>query len=57
MTTSATASASASAGGAAEDPYLWLEEVESEASLNFAKEANEKCLAELGDPKTSGTGT
>jgi len=57
MTTSATASASASAGGGAEDPYLWLEEVESEASLNFAKEANEKCLAELGDPKTSGTGT
>lgn len=40
-----------------EDPYLWLEEVESEESLNFAKDANAKCLEELGDPKTSGTGT
>jgi len=33
-----------------EDPYLWLEEVESEESLNFAKDANDKCLTELGDP-------
>jgi prolyl oligopeptidase len=54
MTTSATASA---APGTAADPYLWLEDVESEASLNFAKEANMKCLADLGDPKNSETGT
>ena len=40
-----------------EDPYLWLEEVESEQSLSFAKEANEKCLSILGDPKSSGTNT
>lgn len=40
-----------------EDPYIWLEDIESEASLNFAKEANEKCLQELGDPTTSSTGT
>ena len=36
---------------------MWLEDVESERSLNFAREANEKCLEALGDPKTSGTGT
>lgn len=39
------------------DPYLWLEEVESETSLEFAKAANAKCLQELGDPTTSSTGT
>ena len=39
----------------AEDPYLWLEEVESEEALSFAKEANEACLKALGDPTTSGT--
>jgi prolyl oligopeptidase len=36
-----------------EDPYLWLEEVESERSLTFAKEANMKCLEALGDPTES----
>jgi prolyl oligopeptidase len=39
------------------DPYLWLEDVESEESLNFAKAANEACLGALGDPKTSETNT
>jgi prolyl oligopeptidase len=34
-----------------EDPYIWLEDVEAEKSLDFAKEANEKCLKALGDPK------
>jgi prolyl oligopeptidase len=34
----------------ANDPYIWLEDVESEESLSFAKSANEKCLASLGDP-------
>lgn len=56
-TTSGTTSASASSAKTAEDPYIWLEEVESEKSLNFAKEANAKCLTELGDPKTSASGT
>jgi len=40
-----------------DDPYLYLEEVESETSLDFAKAANDACLKALGDPKTSGTGT
>ena len=40
-----------------EDPYLYLEDVESEESLNFAKMANNKCLEVLGDPKTSSTKT
>ncbi|KAG7348342.1 serine protease, S9A family peptidase [Nitzschia inconspicua] len=35
---------------AKEDPYIWLEDVESEESLNFAKDANDKCLKALGDP-------
>ena len=38
-----------------EDPYIYLEEVESERSLNFAKDANQKCLDALGDPKQSPT--
>jgi len=40
-----------------EDEYLWLEDVESEESLNFAKSANEACLDALGDPTTSETNT
>ena len=36
-----------------EDPYLWLEDVESPESLSFAKQANDECLSQLGDPKTS----
>jgi len=42
-----------------EDPYIWLEEVESEESLAFAKKANEACLEALGDPSKDerGTGT
>jgi prolyl oligopeptidase len=40
-----------------EDPYVWLEEVESEKSLKFATDANEKCLSALGNPKTSDTQT
>lgn len=38
-----------------EDPYLYLEEVESAESLAFATEANEKCLAALGDPSETET--
>lgn len=38
-----------------EDPYLWLEEVESEKALDFAKRANEACLEKLGDPKEGPT--
>jgi prolyl oligopeptidase len=61
MSAEASASASASAttpsSTSVEDPYIWLEEVESEQALDFAKEANAKCLAELGDPATSSTGT
>jgi len=42
---------------AEDDPYIWLEEVESEKSLEFAKAANEACLKALGDPTTSGSKT
>lgn len=38
-----------------DDPYLFLEEVESPESLAFATEANEKCLAALGDPSETQT--
>ena len=38
-----------------EDPYIWLEDVESEESLDFAKASNEKCLQALGDPKEGPT--
>lgn len=38
-----------------EDPYIWLEEVESDESIAFAKSANEKCLAQLGDPSDTET--
>lgn len=40
-----------------DDPYTFLEEVESEESLQFAKDANEACLSKLGDPTKSETGT
>jgi prolyl oligopeptidase len=38
-----------------EDPYVWLEEVESDESIAFAKSANEKCLSSLGDPTDTET--
>ena len=38
-----------------EDPYTWLEEVESPESIAFAESANAKCLAELGDPSETET--
>eukprot|EP00986_Skeletonema_menzelii_P008670 scaffold3756_cov142-Skeletonema_menzelii.AAC.4 len=38
-----------------EDPYIWLEEVESPESIEFAKSANAKCLAELGNPSETDT--
>lgn len=42
-----------------DDPYLWLEEVESEAALDFARAANQACLQALGhpeeDPNQTGT--
>jgi prolyl oligopeptidase len=34
-----------------DDPYIWLENVESEESLQFAKESNDKCLSILGNPE------
>lgn len=40
-----------------EDPYLWLEEVESPEALDFAKAANEACLTALGNPEESSTYT
>ncbi|EEC47531.1 predicted protein [Phaeodactylum tricornutum CCAP 1055/1] len=40
-----------------EDPYLWLEDVESKESLDFAKAANDDCLSKLGHPETSSTGS
>jgi len=61
MPASASAAASAVTATAEDvdddDPYLWLEDVEGEASLEFAEESNERCLEALGDPKRSGTGT
>ena len=54
MTTDAAASPSAATDSnkakEEEDPYLFLEEVESEESLTFATTANERCLSALGDP-------
>jgi prolyl oligopeptidase len=35
-----------------EDPYLWLEDIESTESLDFAKACNEQCLKILGNPET-----
>ena len=35
------------------DAYRYLEDVDSEESLKFAKEQNEKCLEMLGDPEKS----
>jgi prolyl oligopeptidase len=40
-----------------DDPYIWLEQVESREALNFAQDTNAQCLKALGDPTTSGTGT
>ena len=50
-TTSTTRTMSA----ASTDPYIWLEDVESERALDFAKASNEACLAALGDPTESST--
>jgi prolyl oligopeptidase len=36
---------------------MYLEEVESKESLQFANDANAACLEQLGDPMLSGTGT
>ena len=38
-----------------EDPYIYLEEVESEESLAFAKTWNDRCLNRLGDPSDTVT--
>lgn len=53
--TTTTTKMTASDAHAEEDPYLFLEEVESEESIAFAKSANEKCLAQLGDPSNTVT--
>ena len=50
MTTDAAASTVVNMAKEEEDPYLFLEEVESEESLTFATTANERCLSALGDP-------
>jgi len=57
MSAATTDTTAATATTAMEDPYLWLEDVESKESLDFAKAANTACLTALGDPATSGTGT
>jgi prolyl oligopeptidase len=36
-----------------EDPYIWLEAVDSVESLDFARAANEACLSALGHPETT----
>ncbi|GKY91272.1 hypothetical protein MPSEU_000099700 [Mayamaea pseudoterrestris] len=36
-----------------EDPYIWLEEIDSKDSLDFAKAANDACLSALGNPESS----
>jgi prolyl oligopeptidase PreP (S9A serine peptidase family) len=36
-----------------DDPYVSLEDVESESSLHFAIQANQACLKSLGDPTKS----
>eukprot|EP00980_Cylindrotheca_fusiformis_P022953 scaffold9948_cov129-Cylindrotheca_fusiformis.AAC.21 len=38
-----------------EDKYIWLEDVEAKECLDFAKSANDQCLAALGDPKEGPT--
>ena len=35
------------------DPYLFLEDRESDEARNFAHAANQACLSVLGDPSTS----
>ena len=40
-----------------DDPYLWLEEVESKESLDFAQKSNEACMKALGNPESSATNT
>lgn len=40
-----------------EDPYLWLEDVESKESLDFALSCNAECLEALGNPESTETGT
>jgi prolyl oligopeptidase len=54
MTASATTTKNQKLGDY-EDPYIYLEEVESEESIAFAKMANEKCLSRLGDPSHTDT--
>jgi prolyl oligopeptidase len=51
------AAAAKAATSSPEDPYIWLEDVESEESLAFAMEANKQCLEALGDPASGKTDT
>ena len=38
--------------GSERDPYLWLEEIESERALTWVREQNARSLAQLeGDPR------
>ena len=56
-TSTTTMTATTDNSAAVDDPYIWLEDVEAEECLEFAKSANDKCLEALGDPKTSSTKT
>ena len=57
MSSSSATDTAAAAVGTTTDPYIWLEDVESEDSLNFARESNEKCLNQLGNPEKTETGS
>lgn len=38
-----------------DDPYVWLEDVESDESMDFARSNNQACLQALGNPETTST--
>ncbi|KAL7497471.1 hypothetical protein ACHAWT_007442 [Skeletonema menzelii] len=47
----------AAAGGAVEDPHLWLEEVLGSKQLEWVNKVNTQCLKTIGDPTTTQTYT
>ena len=52
MTTPTTHAADTKGGAAASDPYLWLEEVDGDRAIAWARRQNERTLAELqADPR------
>ena len=52
-----TSTAAIKSSMSAEDPYLFLEDVEGEKAMEYVKDANARCLEALGDPTASETGT